>query len=97
MPEPYFIMEYEVKIHPLNAKGKYYVDQDTCTCSDTCTYHAPDNFTYRLDEKNFGYYVAKQPENAEEEAKCKEALNSCPVEAIHDDGETNSEIQFISN
>jgi ferredoxin len=35
-----------------------------------------------------GYsYVFKQPENDEEEAQCQEAMESCPVEAIGDDGE----------
>jgi hypothetical protein len=31
-------------------------------------------------------YVYKQPENPEEEARCKEALEGCPVEAIGNDG-----------
>ncbi len=29
----------------------------------------------------------KQPENKEEEAQCQDAMESCPVEAIGDDGE----------
>ena len=32
-------------------------------------------------------YVYKQPENPEEEALCKEAMEGCPVEAIGNDGE----------
>ena len=32
-------------------------------------------------------FVVKQPENDDEEAQCEEALESCPVEAIGDDGE----------
>jgi ferredoxin len=31
--------------------------------------------------------VYKQPENAEEEALCREAIEGCPVEAIGDDRE----------
>jgi hypothetical protein len=34
-----------------------------------------------------GYsYVKKQPEAAEEEARCREALAGCCTETIHDDG-----------
>jgi len=34
-----------------------------------------------------GYsYVYKQPESPEEEARCKEAKEGCPVEAIGDNG-----------
>ena len=71
------------KIHPLNAKGKYYIDQDTCSGSAACEYHAPKNFKF---EDGY-FFVVKQPETAEEEKQCQEAMNACPVEAIHDDGE----------
>jgi ferredoxin len=74
-----------ITIHPLNAKGKYYVDQDSCTCSAACEYNAPNNF--KEDKSEYGFYVAKQPETPEEEAQCKEAMRCCPVEAIYDDGE----------
>ena len=73
-----------ITIHPLNAKGKYYVDQNTCTCSAACEQVAPKNFKFSEDS---GFYVDKQPETAEEEAQCKEAIRCCPVEAIYDDGE----------
>ena len=40
-----------------------------------------------MDELGVGYSVlSKQPENADEEARCKEAKEGCPVEAIGDDG-----------
>jgi ferredoxin len=32
--------------------------------------------------------VHKQPEGAEEEALCKEAMEGCPVEAIGSDGDS---------
>ena len=32
-------------------------------------------------------FVFKQPENAEELAQCREAMEGCPVEAIGEDGE----------
>ena len=45
---------------------------------------APDNFT-RADEHNYSY-VFKQPTTDDERALCEEALVSCPVEAIGNDG-----------
>lgn len=74
-----------MKIHQLNAKGKYYVDIDVCTCSAACEYDAPDNI--KIDTEDYGAYFAKQPQTPEEEANCKEAMWCCPVEAILDDGE----------
>jgi ferredoxin len=66
-----------------NASGKFYVD-DQCIDCDLCRETAPDNFTRQEDG---GYsFVKKQPENEEEEALCKEAMEGCPVEAIGDDG-----------
>lgn len=66
-----------------NVVGKYYVDSNCIDC-DVCRETAPENFMANEDE---GYsYVFKQPENAEEETQCREAMESCPVEAIGDDG-----------
>ncbi len=67
-----------------NVPGKYYVDSNCIDC-DVCRTTAPANFKANEEE---GYsYVYKQPENEEEEALCQEAMESCPVEAIGDDGE----------
>ena len=69
---------------PDQAPGRYYVDSSCIDC-DVCRTTAPNNFEANEDE---GYsYVVKQPENDEEEAACEEALESCPVESIGDDGE----------
>ena len=69
---------------PENVPGKYYVDSNCIDC-DVCRTTAPANFKANEEE---GYsYVYKQPENEEEEALCQEAMESCPVEAIGDDGE----------
>lgn len=69
---------------PENVPGKYYVDTQCIDC-DVCRVTAPKNF---LREEDKGYsYVCRQPENDEEEALCKEAMDSCPVEAIGNDGE----------
>lgn len=70
--------------YPENALGRYYVDTECIDC-DVCRDTAPMNFTRQEDG---GYsYVFKQPENEEEEEMCKEAMESCPVEAIGNDGE----------
>ncbi|MEP6903036.1 MAG: ferredoxin [Actinomycetota bacterium] len=76
-------MSEEIRKHPLNAKGKYYINQDNCTGCAACEYVAPNNFKYED-----GYmYIFKQPQTIEEATLCKEAIMGCPHEAIHDDGE----------
>jgi len=68
----------------LNVAGKFYVDTSCIDC-DVCRTTAPENFMANEDE---GYsYVYKQPETDDEVAQCEEAVESCPVEAIGDDGE----------
>lgn len=63
--------------------GKYYVDTQCIDC-DVCRVTAPGNFQR---EEDRGYsYVFRQPETADEEAQCQEAMDSCPVEAIGDNG-----------
>ena len=67
-----------------NVPGKFYVDSQCIDC-DLCRETAPNNFTRAEDQ---GYsYVCKQPENDEELAQCREAMEGCPVEAIGEDGE----------
>jgi len=69
---------------PDNAPGKWYVDSSCIDC-DVCRTTAPDNFEANEDE---GYsFVSKQPESPDEEGQCEEALASCPVEAIGNDGD----------
>ena len=69
--------------HPENVAGKYYVD-NTCIDCDLCRQTAPNNF----DRNAQGGYaiVKKQPATPEEVGQCKEAKDTCPVEAIGDDG-----------
>ena len=67
-----------------NVAGKYFVDEQCIDC-DLCREVAENNFTRQTEE---GYwYVYKQPENEDEEALCKEAMENCPVEAIGDNGD----------
>lgn len=66
-----------------NAPGKWYVDSNCIDC-DVCRTTAPENF---MQAEGKGYsFVFKQPANEEELKKCREAKDTCPVEAIGDDG-----------
>ncbi len=66
-----------------NVDGKFYVT-DECIDCDVCRQTAPDNFGHNEDEGHA--FVSKQPETPDEEDLMSEAIESCPVEAIHDDG-----------
>ncbi len=69
--------------YPENVKGKFYVDSRCIDC-DLCREIAPQNFNRN---ENGGYStVYKQPTDSKEEELCKEAMSSCPVEAIGNDG-----------
>ena len=68
---------------PENILGKYFVHTNCIDC-DVSRQTAPNNFTQQA-EKGYSYFY-KQPTTPAEEAQCKEALESCPVEAIGSDG-----------
>lgn len=78
-----FIMADKANRYPENVAGKYYVDNQCIDC-DLCRETAPDNFK-RNDDGGYSF-VYKQPSSPDEEARCKEAKEGCPVEAIGDDG-----------
>ena len=66
-----------------NVPGAYYVDSQCIDC-DLCRQTAPENFDRNA---SGGYsFVTKQPTTPEQTALCKEAKETCPVEAIGDDG-----------
>jgi ferredoxin len=67
-----------------NVPGAWYID-DQCIDCDVCREIAPDIFGHN--EKDGHSYVKKQPENDMELAKCQEAMEECPVEAIGNDGD----------
>jgi ferredoxin len=69
---------------PENVSGRYYVDSQCIDC-DVCRVTAPGNF--QRDEAKGYSVVSRQPATPEEEAQCQEAMDSCPVEAIGDDGD----------
>ena len=56
--------------------------KDTCIDCDLCRQTAPQFFA-RKHVGNMGYtYVERQPLTLSDERACREALESCPVEAI---------------
>ena len=66
-----------------NVPGKWYVDSNCIDC-DVCRTTAPNNFKANEDE---GYsFVSKQPESDDELSQMEEAMESCPTEAIGNDG-----------
>jgi len=68
---------------PGSVPGRYYVDQECIDC-DLCREVAANSFE-RNEDEGFSY-VYKQPETDEERSLCEEAKESCPVEAIGNDG-----------
>ncbi|MBI2342739.1 MAG: ferredoxin [Deltaproteobacteria bacterium] len=71
-----------------NRPGAWYVDSQCIDCN-LCRDTAPNNFRQYEDG---GYsYVYKQPESDEERVQCQEALESCPVEAIGNNGDADAD------
>lgn len=69
--------------HPQNAEGRFWIDQNTCVACLACVAEAPDNI--RFDDVAGMSYVFKQPENDEELAAVREAVEMCPVYAPKED------------
>ncbi|HEY2930675.1 MAG TPA: ferredoxin [Acidobacteriota bacterium] len=65
-----------------NSEGRFYTDRSCILCC-LCAEMAPFNFRESLAGDHDIVY--KQPENAEQERQCLEALLSCPVSAIGND------------
>ncbi len=68
---------------PENVPGKFYVDTQCIDCN-LCRDTAPENF--RQNESAGYAFVSRQPTGNGEDGQCEEAKESCPVEAIGDDG-----------
>jgi ferredoxin len=77
-------MADKLKKYPDNKAGRFYVDRECIAC-DACVLAAPDHF--KMHEEDGHAFVGKQPTTEEEESRCKEAMEGCPVEAIGNDGE----------
>ena len=69
---------------PENVRGKFYVD-DQCIACGLCREIAPEFFGNLNDTDSS--FVKKQPSTDKEIDVCVEALESCPVSAIGQDGE----------
>ena len=70
-----------------NVHGAYYVDKECINC-DACLLSAEKHF--KINEEEGYAYVFKQPQTEEEKSACQEALEACPVEAIGNDGDSES-------
>lgn len=77
-------MAIKTNKYPDNVGGRFYVDKECIAC-DACVLAAPDHF--KMHEVDGHAFVNKQPATEEEESRCKEAMEACPVEAIGNDGE----------
>jgi ferredoxin len=66
-----------------NVAGMFYTDKSCILCC-LCADLAPENFRESRSGDHDAVY--KQPANEEEECRCLEALQACPVEAIGRDG-----------
>ena len=69
---------------PENVLGRFYHDS-TCLDCDLCRSTAAANFRRNIALGRS--YVFKQPETAEELARCRQAVEECPTESIGMDGE----------
>ncbi|MBU0455251.1 MAG: ferredoxin [Pseudomonadota bacterium] len=67
----------------LNVPGPFYVDENCISCGMCCDTASE---CFKMDDDTGVAYVFKQPKTPEETAECQEAKESCPVEAIGDDG-----------
>ncbi len=77
-------MADKTKKYDDNKPGRYYVDRECIAC-DACVLCAPDHFT--MHEEDGHAFIVAQPDSEEAEARCREAMEGCPVEAIGNDGD----------
>lgn len=66
-----------------NIKGPFYID-NTCIACNACIIEAP--VFFKMDDIKGHALVIKQPDNAQDEKLCLNALESCPVDAIGSNG-----------
>ncbi|NOY24076.1 MAG: ferredoxin [Acidobacteria bacterium] len=68
-----------------NAAGKYYVIQKECIMCQVCVAMGDGYFEMDWDEETA--YLVSQPVGKSSEKAVREAMLSCPVDAIKDNGE----------
>ena len=66
-----------------NVPGEYYVSESCDGCA-YCGMVAPENFDF--DKPTNTYYIARQPQTPDEVELVGEAMEDCPVDAIHRNG-----------
>jgi ferredoxin len=66
-----------------SAPGKFYVSKRCIGCT-LCRETAPGHF--RTNEEEGADFVYRQPATPEEEAICRKARETCPADAIREDG-----------
>jgi ferredoxin len=69
----------DAKKLPGNVPGKYFTTEECDGCA-YCASLAPENFDFEKGTNT--YFVARQPQSAEEEDFMLEAMEDCPVDAI---------------
>jgi ferredoxin len=77
-------MAQKDKKYDENVPGRYYVDHECIGC-DACVLAAPENF--KMHDIDAHAFVSVQPKSEDEEQRCREAMEGCPVEAIGNNGE----------
>lgn len=74
------ILEENLAKLPNNVPGEFYVSEDCDGCA-YCGMVAPENFEF--DKPTNTYFIARQPHSLEEAELVREAMEDCPVDAIH--------------
>jgi len=74
---------------PGNAPGKFFTTEECDGCA-YCASVAPEIFEYAKESNT--YFVARQPENKEEEEYVREAMEDCPVDAIRVAGQPSAKV-----
>ena len=69
------------------APGRFRVEEDECTCCGACGAIAPEHFEPA--DGGWGYVTHRQPRGAAEIARCSDALDCCPTDAIRDQGSSD--------
>jgi ferredoxin len=77
---------------PDNVPGKFYVDARCIDCQ-LCHDLAPDHFA--CNEEHEYHYVSRQPQNADELERVRDAMESCPCDCIGGDGDTEDALPVV--
>lgn len=88
-------MTQEVKPHPLNVPGDFYVEDGCCTACDMPRAEAPDLFGM-TPEPHYHCYVKRQPQSAVEENQMLSAILCAELQCIHYRGNNPAIISRLS-